>query len=145
RVDTMTPNLTPDGHHVIFVASADHPKGANPSGTCQLFSIDTAGSGLRQLTHFGQPQQYSKGGCNALEPPGCQILLPGGVDPATGTLLFYSSCDPFGANLYGDQLFAIRADGTGLRQLTHARGFVTEPDGSPSSENIGPVGVSFAG
>ena len=143
RVDTMTPNLTPDGHHVIFVASAD-PFGANPSGTCQVFSIGTAGSGLRQLTHFAQPQ-YSKTGCNTLEPPGCQILLPGRVDPATGTLLFYASCDPFGANPYGDQLFAIRADGTGLRQLTHARGVVTESDGSTSSENIGPVGISFAG
>jgi Tol biopolymer transport system component len=143
RVDTMTPNLTPDGHHVIFVASAD-PFGANPSGTCQVFSIGTVGSGLRQLTHFAQPQ-YSTTGCNTLEPPGCQILLPGRVDPATGTLLFYASCDPFGTNPYGDQLFAIRADGTGLRQLTHARGFVTEPDGSTSSENIGPVGISFAG
>src|SRR5262249_22425506 len=110
RVDTMTPNLTPDGHHVIFVASAD-PFGTNPSGTCQLFSIGTGGSGLRQLTHFGQPQ-YSTTGCGAFEPPGCYILSPGSVDPATGTLLFYASCDPFGANLYGDQLFAIRADGT---------------------------------
>jgi hypothetical protein len=143
RVDTMTPNLTPDGQHVIFVASAD-PFGANPSGTCQVFSIGTAGSGLRQLTHFAQPE-YSKTGCNALEPPGCQILFPGGVDPATGTLLFYSNCDPFGANRYGDQLFAMRTDGTGLRQLTHARGVVTESDGSTSSENIGPVGVSFVG
>src|SRR5262245_28238712 len=143
RVDTMTPNLTPDGHHVIFVASAD-PFRANPSGTCQLFSIGTAGSGLRQLTHFVQPE-YSTTGCNTLEPPGCQVLLTGNLDPATGTLPFYSSCDPFGANRYGDQLFAIRADGTGLRQLTHARGLVTEPDGSASSENIGPVGISFAG
>src|SRR5262249_59807148 len=89
--------------------------------------------------------QYSTTGCGAFEPPGCYILLPGGVDPATGTLLFYASCDPFGANPYGDQLFAIRADGTGLRQLTHARGFVTEPDGSTTSENIPPLGISFAG
>ena len=56
--------------------------------------------------------------------------------------MFYSSCDPFGANPYGDQLFAIRVDGTHLRQLTHARGLVREPDGTVSSENIGPIGSS---
>src|SRR5262249_40216429 len=135
RVDTRYPSLTPDGQRVIFIASAD-PLGTNPSGTCQLFSIGTLGAGLRQLTHFSQPQ-YSVNGCNALRPPGCSTL-PLGPDPATGTLVFYSSCDPFGANPYGDQLFAIRADGTHLRQLTHARGLVREPDGTVSSENIGP-------
>ena len=56
--------------------------------------------------------------------------------------MFYSSCDPFGANPYGDQMFAIRVDGTHLRQLTHARGLVTEPDGTVSTENIGPLAYS---
>jgi hypothetical protein len=55
---------------------------------------------------------------------------------------FHSSCDPFGANPYGDQLFTIRADGKHLRQLTHVRGLVTEPDDTVSSENIGPIGSS---
>jgi hypothetical protein len=138
RVDTQQPNL--DGQRVIFAASADLPGGTNPSGTCQLFSIDTSGAGLRQLTHFSQAA-YSVHGCSAFVAPGCSIL-PLGLDPATGILLFFSSCDPFGANPYGDQMFAIRADGTQLRQLTHARGLVSEPDGTVSSENIGPVGTS---
>src|SRR5262249_41052375 len=72
-------------------ASAD-PLGANSSGTCQLFSIDTLGTGLRQLTHFSQPE-YSVAGCAALVPPGC-IIHPSGLDAATGTLVFGSSCDP---------------------------------------------------
>src|SRR5262249_35064542 len=124
---------------VIFVASAD-PFGTNPSGDCQLFSIDTLGEGLRQLTHFSQPE-YSVNGCSALVPPGCSVLA-GGLDAATGILVFYSSCDPFGTNPYGDQLFAIRQDGTRLRQLTRARGLVTEPDGTVSAENIGQFGYA---
>jgi hypothetical protein len=141
RADTAItdPILTPDGHRVIFSASAD-PFGTNRSGTCQLFSIDTRGTGLRQLTHFSQAE-YSVAGCSAYAPPGC-VIWPFNVDPATGTLLSYSSCDPFGTNPYGDQLFAIRADGTELRQLTHAHGLGTEPDGTVSSENIGPFAYS---
>jgi hypothetical protein len=75
-------------------------------------------------------------------PPGCTIL-PAGLDPAT--LVFYSSCDPFGTNPYGDQLFAIRRDGTRLRQLTHAGGLVTEADGTLSAENIGPHAMRILG
>jgi hypothetical protein len=140
RVDTESPTLTPDGQHVIFRASAD-PFGTNRSGTCQLFSISPRGTGLRQLTHFSQPE-YSVTGCYAFSPPGCVILPYGGADPATGTLLFWATCDPFGTNPFGDQLFAIRVDGTHLRQLTHARGLATEPDGTVSTENIGPFAYS---
>jgi hypothetical protein len=50
---------------------------------------------------------------------GCDII-PLGLDPATGIFVFYATSDPFGTNPYGDQLFALRPDGT-LRQLTHAR------------------------
>jgi hypothetical protein len=139
RTDTTTPHLTSNGQRVIFAASAD-PFGTNPSGTCQLFSIGTTGSGLRQLTFFSQPE-HSVSGCLQITPPGCRIL-PYGIEPSTGTLVFYSSCDPFGTNPYGDQLFAISSDGTRLRQLTHARGLFTEADGTVSTENIGPIGHS---
>jgi hypothetical protein len=140
RVDTESPTLTPDGHLVLFRASAD-PFGTNRSGTCQLFSINTRATGLRQLTHFSQPE-YSVAGCYAFAPPGCVIFPYGGADPATGTVMFYATCDPFGTNPYGDQLFAIRVDGTQLRQLTHTRGLGTEPDGTVSTENIGPFAYS---
>jgi hypothetical protein len=139
RSDTGIPDLTADRRRVVFVASAD-PFGTNPSGTCQLFSIDTLGAGLRQLTHFWS-HEPSPRGCNQSEPPGCYIS-PYGVEPGTGSLVFYSSCDPFGTNPYGDQLFAISTDGKRLRQLTRARGLVMEPDGTVSTENIGPIGHS---
>jgi len=124
---------------VIFASSAD-PLHKNPTGTCQLFSIGTAATGLRQLTRFSSPE-HSVRGCLQTTPPGCRIL-PYGVEPATATLAFYSSCDPFGTNPSGDQLFAISANGTHLRQLTHARGLFTDANGTVSAENIGPIGHS---
>src|SRR5262249_12608540 len=60
RSDTGTPDLTPDGQRVIFAASAD-PFGTNPSETCQLFSMDATGTGLRQLTHFSYPERSMRG------------------------------------------------------------------------------------
>jgi hypothetical protein len=51
-------------------------------------------------------------------------------DATTGALLFMSSCNPFGANPDGEQVFALRPDGTGLRQLTRTLGAsgIREPD-----------------
>ena len=138
RTDTRR-NLTPDRKRVIFAASAD-PLQKNPTGTCQLFSIGTFATGLRQLTRFSSPE-HSVLGCLQITPPGCRIL-PYGLEPSTGTLVFYSTCDPFGTNPYGDQLFAISSNGTHLRQLTRARGLFTDAGGSVSAENIGPIGHS---
>jgi hypothetical protein len=62
----------------------------------------------------------------------------------TGTVLFQSSCDPFGANLHGQQLFTMRPDGSRLRQLTNARGLVVDADGSVMAELPGPWAYSAA-
>jgi hypothetical protein len=101
----------------------------------QLFSIDTLGGRLRQLTRFTQSEP-GHSGCAYNVPPGCAIgwaLL----DPRTRTIVFDSSCDPFGTNPAANQVFAMRSDGTGLRQLTAARGFVEEADGAVSTEQVG--------
>jgi hypothetical protein len=60
------------------------------------------------------------------------------VDRVTGTVLFGSSCDPVGANPFGEQLFAMRLDGSGLRQLTATRGMTTDSDGTVRVEMVGP-------
>ena len=60
------------------------------------------------------------------------------ADQVTGTVLFSASCDPVGANPFGEQLFAMRPDGTGLRQLTNARGLTIDPDGTVHVELPGP-------
>jgi hypothetical protein len=117
------------GDRVLFEASAN-PFGENPGQVCQLFSISTRGDGLRQVTRFpwdGEPYGI---GCIS-RTPSCGIWpLSAASDPVSGAVLFSASCDPVGANPFGDQIFAIRRDGSGLRQLTNARGMTTDPDGT---------------
>ena len=115
-----------DREHVYFEASAN-PLGTNRSENCQLFSIDRLGSDLRQLTFFHETTGHTDSGCR-FGGSGCAL---GWVsqDPRSRTLVFYSSCDPFGTNPNGGQIFAMRPDGSGLHQLTDARGLVHEgPD-----------------
>jgi hypothetical protein len=122
-----------DEQWVLFTASAD-PFGTNPDENCQLFSVDTLAGDLRQLTRWGEGQ-HSMGGCSFYLRPGCKI---DGFErerrPGPDTAIFYSTCDPFGTNPDGGQLFAVRSDGTGLRQLTQTRGVVAEADGTATVE-----------
>lgn len=141
RVDTgdFGHSLSPDGARAFFTASAD--LGDNMGENCQLFTTDAFGGGLRQLTRFREGQ-HSGNGCFYNRAPGCAITLFNAFAPSqdarTGTLVFYSSCDPFGTNPNGGQLFAMRPDGTGLRQLTAVRGLVRQADGSAAVELPGP-------
>ncbi len=70
---------------------------------------------------------------------GSRVILQ---DPVTNAVVFASSCDPFGTNPDGAQLFAMQPDGHGLRQLTDAAGFATNPDGSIRVELPGPFAYS---
>lgn len=56
--------------------------------------------------------------------------------------MFPSSCDPFGTNAYGEQVFAMRPGGTGLRQLTTAAGFREGDDGALAVELVGPWAIA---
>jgi hypothetical protein len=141
RVDTASAFLAADRRRAFFNASAD-PLGTNPSGDCQLFSIGTLGTRLRQITHFDSgaatPIQF---GCAGTRPPGCSVR-EALQDPVTRSIVLYSSCDPFGTNPHGGQLFAMRSNGSGLRQLTSARGFAVDPDGTVRAELPGPFAYS---
>lgn len=137
-------SLSTDGEHVFFSASAD-PFGTNPSENCQLFSIDTLGADLRQLTQF-RAADHSTIGCLPIpEQPGC--IISGGpiLDSEMRTLVINTNCDPLGTNANGGQYFAMRADGTGLRQLTATHGVVTAADGSVDVELPGPGVYSTLG
>jgi hypothetical protein len=68
--------------------------------------------------------------------PGWPGALLGAQDPETDALVFDTTCDPLGTNPYGIQMFAMRPDGSGLRQLTDARGLVREADGTVSVEYV---------
>ena len=135
------------GGRILFEASAD-PFQMNPTNTCQFFSIDPLGGGLRQLTRFDSGAS-SPNGCQGVSfPPTCGIspTSPLSLDVAGRTLMFPSSCDPFGQNLVGVQIFAMHPDGSGLRQVTHYRGWQTASDGTVSVEVPGPIGFSgFSG
>lgn len=71
RVDTVALFLSRDRRRAFFQASAD-PFGTNPTENCQLFSVDTLGSSMRQLTRFGQSERSSFG-CFLFPPPGCPL------------------------------------------------------------------------
>jgi hypothetical protein len=135
RVDTADAFATVDGQQVFFTASAD-PVGTNPSENCQLFSIDRLGTDLRQLTSFREAEHSARGCTNLGPPPGCNVSNVW-QDTVTQTIVFHSGCDPFGTKGVGE-IFAMRPDGTGLRQLTHGRGFVTEADGTIVADGPGP-------
>jgi hypothetical protein len=57
----------------------------------------------------------------------------------TGTIVFDTTTDALKLRgSFADQIFAIRPDGSGLRQLTDAGGVTTNPDGSVRVELPGP-------
>jgi hypothetical protein len=57
-------------------------------------------------------------------------------------VVFLSSCDPLGTNPFGEQIFAVRSDGSGLRQLTAMRGMEVDADGTVRVELPGPFAYS---
>ena len=138
RTDTGRGTVDVDHQRVFFLASAD-PFGTNHAENCEIFSIDELGTELQQLTDFSQGG-HSALGCNSNvggPPPGCIIESPR-QESTTGVLVFPSSCDPFGTNPNGEQIFAMYRDGTGLQQLTDTSGFTTEADGTVDAELPGP-------
>jgi hypothetical protein len=136
RGDTWSTLADVDGEHVYFTASAD-PLGSNPSGNCQMFSIDRLGNHLRQLTNFRETEHAVAGCSGQGGRRGCFVATVW-QDPRSRTLIFNSSCDPLGTNPNGGQIFAMQPDGSGLRQLTDSRGLVKEADGTYSGELPGP-------
>ena len=134
RRETQAMFVSTDGARAFFTASAD-PFHRNREGQCQLFSIDTLGDDMRQLTRFVQGETSPRG-CFFARPPGCAI---GNAvqDSVNGTVVFDSSCDAFRLGSLGHEIFAMRPDGTGFRQLTATRGFREEADGSVFDEQVG--------
>jgi hypothetical protein len=126
-----------DQQTVFFSASAD-PFGANPTENCQIFSIDRNGDDLRQLTRFRESGHATFGCDFAARGFGCTPFSLT-QDSQSRRLVFYSSCDPLGTNPNGDQVFAMRPDGSDLLQLTHARGLKNQSGGTVLGELPGPI------
>ena len=136
RVDTsaLYPLWGPHDRRAYFTASAD-PFGTNERHDCQIFSVEPLTRDLRQVTFFHEGDDHRAACMGGRKPDGCRSDLVG-QNPETGTIYFWSQCDPLGLNPNGNQLFAIQADGTGLRQLTNARGFVQGADRTVEVETV---------
>jgi hypothetical protein len=137
RNDTI-PLFLGSRRRALFATGAD-PLGTNPTKIPQIFSIDTLGRRLRQLTVLkGAPLP-----CAGVPAPGARCKLFWGFqDPATDIIVFEASCGALESGVFGDQLFAMRPHGSGLRQLTNARECVVDADGSVTVERPGPFGYS---
>lgn len=137
RSDTFAQTYRAPGR-VLFTASAN-PFGTNPDETCQVFSMSALGGGIHQLTRF-----HGGGGT------GCFIdfsgdscgILGAVLDPVTKAVGLWSNCGAPGQNPSGHQMFFMRPDGSGLRQVSQTRGRVVEPDGTLMVELPGPAGYS---
>jgi hypothetical protein len=127
------------GRRVLFAASAD-PLGENPFFNCQLFSVNGFGGALRQLTHFDEGVP-SVSGCYFGAYAGCSFYSIS-QDPVTGSIVFYSNCDPLGTNPGNSAVFAMRPDGSALRQLTHTTGVRFASDTEVEVEIPGPIAYS---
>jgi len=104
----------------------------------RIFSINTDGGDLRQLTRLRDDKRPTTGCFLNGEDRACTIVRVW-VDRLTGAVGFASTCDPLGRNPFGYQAFSMRPDGSGLRQLTSTRGRETDPDGTLHVELPGPI------
>src|SRR5262249_27115393 len=152
RVDTFAGFVGAARGRAFFLSSAD-PLKTNPHESCQIFSIGAFGGGLRQITHFDLG--------HFVRIPGC-FLSGAGIgygyyriidqDAVTKAIIFNTAQDPLHLSARradptpyrysNDQIFAVRPDGNGLRQLTDAAGFTTGPDDSIRVELPGPFAYS---
>jgi len=141
RVDTAAfpPFYSSRDERVYFMASAD-PLGSNPSHDCQMFSMEPVTRAVRQVTFFHEGGDHTAACIGGQRPNGCTCNFALGADspqnPATGSIYFMSQCDPLGLNPNGHQVFAIQPDGTGVQQVTNARGLVRSADGTVQFEVV---------
>jgi hypothetical protein len=125
----------------LFLTTAD-PVGENAEHNGQIFSIDTLGRRMRQLTRGGywtQPLPCNVRAGDVLRPCGIGEALQ---DPLTDTIVFMSSCDPLETGVFGEQILAMRPDGSRIRQLTAGRGCEATTDGSVTVDMPGPFSYS---
>jgi len=145
RSETVNTRVTLDRTRVIFEGSPNPPElDTNPRNYCQVFSAGVLGGDVRQVTFFGTDAPGCNCGAAECRPPACTGTgFYDSIDWGTGSYVFGSSCDPSGANptLVG-QIFALRPDGSSLRQLTFTRGIEESADGSLHVELAGPFAVA---
>jgi TolB protein len=119
--DSGAPHITDDGTKIVFTTS-QNPLGTNPDSSTEVFAINADGTGLRQLTS-------SAGNSSA------PWIAGNGTN-----VVFQSDGDLTGGNPdLGSEVFVVRWDGTGLRQLTNSKQLLGADgvSGAPSVDDTG--------
>ena len=133
--DDVAPNWRADGRRIAFMSN--RVTAANPEGDFEIFVMSAAGSHPVQLTSNGLDDEDP-----AWSPDGCWISFQRDFDPVEGEV--------------DHDLFTMRADGTGQRNLTNSPGvqdnepgwsangrtiaFVSDRDGDPEIFSMRPDG-----
>lgn len=133
RYDTDARGIQRSSRRVVMTAAAD-PLGTNPSHRCQFFDVGYLGGDYRQLTRFGDEVGV---GCYT----GCRIAWSW-VDATTRSLFLASTCNLVDQGTVGMEVFSLRPDGSGLRQLTRTAGVRRGTDGTLEVEMPGPYAVA---
>jgi len=119
--DSDSPHISDDGTKIVFTTE-QNPLGTNPDLATEVFAINADGTGLRQLTN-------SSGNSSA------PWIAGNGTN-----VVFQSEGNLTGGNLdLGSEVFVIRWDGTGLRQLTTSKLLLGADgvSGAPSVDDTG--------
>jgi TolB protein len=104
------PDWSPDGKLILF---RTHP-GDDPSGAgSNLYTIHPDGSGLHRLTHFARSEHVLEG---SWSPDGRQVIF----------------ATTHGAVGGSTDLFVMKADGTGITQVSHDPNWEDDADWGPA-------------
>lgn len=115
-----TPSWSPDGGRIAFMRSNNT---AQPVDASSIYTVDADGGDLTLVKRM--PKKRPGSGVPEWSPDGRRILFD--------TYCLFGFC---GQPLTGSQLFTIRPNGAGLRQLTHFPGNSYAGSWSPDGQRI---------
>lgn len=141
--DNRRPHWSPDGEEIVF-------ERIPLDGTRGVYSIKLDGSGLRKMTDGGQKPRWSPDGTKVVVVSGGRLVVITREDTTKTEILSSESnhaprwspdgewiaFSRRGRDAQANDIFIIRPDGTGLRNLTDDPSNETQPSWSEDGERI---------